>query len=39
MLYTVTNGAYTAQVDSLGAQLVSLRGPEGVGDIWTGGPA
>ena len=25
MLYTISNGTYTAQVDSLGAQLVSLK--------------
>ncbi len=38
MLYTVTNGKYTAQVDSVGAQLVSLKGPDGFEYIWTGDP-
>ena len=31
MLYTISNGTYTAQVDSLGAQLVSLKGPDALG--------
>lgn len=39
MLYTVSNGKYTAQVDSTGAQLVSLKGPDGFEYIWTGDPA
>lgn len=39
MLYTISNGTYTAQVDSLGAQLVSLKGPDGWEYIWTGDPA
>lgn len=39
MLYTVSNGTYTAQVDSLGAQLVSLKGPTGFDYIWGGDPA
>lgn len=38
MLYTLTNGTYTAQVDSLGAQLVSLKGPDGFEALWTGKP-
>ena len=38
MLYTLTNGTYTAQVDSLGAQLVSLKGPDGFEVLWTGKP-
>lgn len=39
MLYTITNGTYTAQVDSVGAQLISLKGPEGFEYIWIGDPA
>ena len=39
MLSTISNGTYTAQVDSLGAQLVSLKGPDGWEYIWTGDPA
>lgn len=39
MLYTITNGTYTAQVDSIGAQMLSLKGPEGFEYIWTGDPA
>ena len=38
MLATITNGVYTAQVDSLGAQLVSLKGPEGFEHLWVGDP-
>ncbi len=39
MLYEITNGTLTAQVDSLGAQLVSLKGPQGFEYLWTGDPA
>ena len=38
MLATITNGVYTAQVDPLGAQLVSLKGPEGFEHLWVGYP-
>ena len=38
MLATITNGVYTAQVDPLGAQLVSLKGPEGFEHLWVGDP-
>lgn len=38
MLYTISNGSLTAQVDSLGAQLVSLKGTDGAELIWTGDP-
>lgn len=39
MVYTISNGKYTAQVDSKGAQLISLKGPDGFEYIWTGDPA
>ena len=39
MITTITNGTYTAQVDSIGAQLVSLKGPDGFEYLWTGDPA
>lgn len=38
MLHTVSNGAFTAQVDTLGAQLVSLKGADGTEYVWTGDP-
>ncbi len=38
MLYTISNGSLTAQVDSLGAQLVSLKGANGAELIWIGDP-
>ena len=39
MIYTITNGRFTAQIDSLGAQLVSWKGAEGFEYLWTGDPA
>ena len=38
MIYTLTNGNYTAQVNSTGAELFSLKGPDGFEYIWTGDP-
>ena len=38
MIYTLRNKTYTAQVDSLGAQLVSLKGPDGFEYLWTAKP-
>ncbi len=39
MLYTITDGSFTAKIDSLGAQLVSLTGPDGFEYIWVGDKA
>lgn len=36
MIYELKNGRFTAKVDSLGAQLVSLKGENGFEYIWTG---
>lgn len=38
MLYELKNGRLTARVDSLGAQLVSLKNERGFEYIWTGDP-
>ncbi len=38
MIYELKNGGFTAKVDSLGAQLVSLKGENGFEYIWTGDP-
>lgn len=37
--YTIQNGKFTAKVDTLGAQLVSLINHEGRELLWTGDPA
>ena len=39
MQYTFSNDQFTAVVDSLGAQLVSLKDPTGFEHIWVGDPA
>lgn len=39
MLYQIRNSRFTAQVDSLGAQLVSLKSSSGFEYIWVGDPA
>lgn len=39
MFFTLTNHRYTAKVDSLGAQLVSLRDQNGFEYLWTGDEA
>lgn len=36
MIYELKNAKFTARVDSLGAQLVSLKGENGFEYIWTG---
>ena len=36
MIYNIENSRFTAQVDSLGAQLISLKDREGFEYIWTG---
>lgn len=38
MIYELKNKNFTAKVDSLGAQLVSLRGADGFEYLWTGDP-
>lgn len=38
MIYELANGGFTAKVDSLGAQLVSLQGADGFEYLWTGDP-
>lgn len=38
-IYEITNGGFTAQIDSLGAQLVSLRDKAGREYLWQGDPA
>lgn len=38
MIYTIKKGGLTAQVDSLGAQLISLKNESGFEYIWTGDP-
>lgn len=38
MIYTLQKGKYTAQVDSLGAQLISLKGPDGCEYLWYAKP-
>ena len=38
MLYQISNSHFTAQIDSLGAQLVSLKSPAGFEHIWLGDP-
>ncbi len=38
MQYELKSGGFTAAVDSLGAQLVSLKGPEGFEHLWVGDP-
>lgn len=38
MIYELKNNAFTAKVDSLGAQLVSLKGRNGFEYIWVGDP-
>ena len=39
MIYELKNGKFTAQVDSYGAQLASLKGAEGTEYLWVGDPA
>ena len=39
MLCQLTNSHFTAQVDSLGAQLISLKSPSGFEHIWVGDPS
>ncbi len=39
MTYKIANKTFTALVDSLGAQLVSLKGPQGFEYLWVGDPA
>lgn len=39
MVYELKNGKFTARVDSLGAQLVSLKGMDGFEYLWVGDPA
>lgn len=38
MIYELKNGGLTAKVNSLGAQLVSLKGENGFEYLWTGDP-
>ncbi len=38
MIYQIKNSQLTAQIDTLGAQLVSLKGPDGAEYLWTGDP-
>ncbi len=38
MIYTIENSQFTAGIDSLGAQLVSLKGKNGTEYLWTGDP-
>ncbi len=38
MIYEIKNGKFTAQVDSLGAQLISLKDEGNFEYIWTGDP-
>ncbi len=39
MIYEIRNDTFTAQVDSLGAQLISLKNAENFEYIWTGDPS
>ena len=39
MTYTIANSRLTATVDSLGAQLTSLKEAQGVEYLWVGDPA
>lgn len=39
MIYELKNGKFTAQVDSYGAQLASLKGADGTEYLWVGDPA
>lgn len=39
MTYSIANARFTAKIDSLGAQLVSLQGSNGFEYLWTGDPA
>ncbi len=39
MLYELKSGGFTAQVDSFGAQIMSLKGKDGSEYLWTGNPA
>lgn len=39
MIVTLSNAAFTAQIDSLGAQLISLRNADGLEYIWQRDPA
>lgn len=39
MIYELKNGKFTAQVDSYGAQLASLKGEGGTEYLWVGDPA
>lgn len=38
MIYEISNKSFTAKIDSLGAQLVSLKGRDGFEFLWTGDP-
>lgn len=38
MIYEISNGTFTAKIDSLGAQAVSLKGPGGFESLWVGDP-
>ncbi len=38
MIYEISNNNFTAKIDSLGAQLISLQGKDGFEYIWTGDP-
>lgn len=38
MIYEISNDRFTAQVDSLGAQLISLKGSGGQEYLWVGDP-
>ncbi len=38
MIYEISNGVFTARVDSLGAQLVSLKATDGFELLWVGDP-
>ncbi len=38
MIYEISNKFFTAKVDSLGAQLVSLKGCGGHEYLWVGDP-
>ncbi len=39
MIYEISNRRFTARIDSLGAQLVSLKNGSGFEHIWVGDPA
>ena len=39
MIFTIKNDKFTAKVDTLGAQIISLEDAQGRELLWTGDPA